>query len=114
MVHVDLAKWGQSLEDLRRASVPTTHRRSRERFQALYLIASGHFNATTCAAHIGRQDETVLGWVHRYDEHGPDALTYRRTGGRAPFLIRAGRNRSLTSSRPVARSTTACPAMAGP
>ena len=52
----------------------------------MYLIASGQFNATTCAAHIGRQDETVLGWVHRYNDHGPDALTYRRTGGRAPLL----------------------------
>jgi hypothetical protein len=92
----------------------TPHRRSRERFQALYLIASGRFNATTCAAHIGRQDETVLAWVHRYNELGPDAMTYRRTGGRAPFLIRAGRNRSSPWSRPVARSTTACPATAGP
>jgi hypothetical protein len=54
MVRVDRAKWGQSLEDLRRAAVQMTHRRSRERLQALYLIASGHFNATTCAAHIGR------------------------------------------------------------
>ena len=113
MVRVEMAKWGQTLEDLRRASVHTAHRRSRERFQALYLIASGRFNATTCAAHIGRQDETVLGWVHRYNEHGPDALTYRRTGGRAPFLTSTRRNRSLTSSRRAAPSTTACPATAG-
>ena len=114
MVRVDMAKWGQSLEDLRRASVQTTHRRSRERFQALYLIASGLFNATTCAAHIGRQDETVLGWVHRYNEHGPDALTYRRTGGRAPFLTGPRRNRLPTSSRRALLPNTACPATAGP
>ena len=113
MVRVDIAKWGQSLEDLRRASVQTTHRRSRERFQALYLIASGLFNATTCAAHIGRQDETVLGWVHRYNEHGPEALTYRRTGGRAPFLTGPRRNGLWTSSRRAPRPNTACPAMAG-
>jgi len=98
---------------LRRASVQTTHRRSRERFQALYLIASGLFNATTCAAHIGRQDETVLGWVHRYNEHGPDALTYRRTGGRAPFLTGPRRNRLPTSSRRALLPNTACPATAG-
>jgi len=113
MVRVEMAKWGQTLEDLRRASVHTVHRRSRERFQALYLIASGRFNATTCAAHIGRQDETVLGWVHRYNEHGPDALTYRRTGGRAPFLTRSSRNRSPMSSRRAAPPSTACPATAG-
>ena len=113
MIRVEMAKWGQTLEDLRRASVEATHRRSRERFQALYLIASGQFNATACAAHIGRQDETVLGWVHRDNEHGPDALTYRRTGGRAPLLISRGRNRSLRSSRRASPQNTACPATAG-
>jgi transposase len=84
MVRVELARWGQTLEDLRRASLHAAHRRTRERFQALYLIASGQFNATTCAVHIGRQDETVLAWVHGYNEHGPDALAYRRTGGHRP------------------------------
>lgn len=86
MVRVDLARWGQTVEDLRAASLSAEHRRSRERFQALYLIASGQFNATRCAAHVGRQDETVLAWVHLYNEGGPDALAYRRTGGRSPLL----------------------------
>ena len=113
MVRVEMAKWGQTLEDLRRASLQAPHRRSRERFQALYLIASGRFNATACAAHIGRQDETVLDWVHRYNEHGPDALTYRRTGGRAPLLTSNRSNRSSMSSRPAAPPSTACPATAG-
>ena len=87
MIRVEMAKWKQTVEDLRLASVNAAHPRSRERFQALYLIASGQFNATTCAAHIGRQDETVLGWVHRYNEYGPDALSYRHTGGRSPLLL---------------------------
>jgi transposase len=87
MVRVDLARWGQSVEDLRAASLAAPHPRTRERFQALYLIASGQFNATTCAAHIGRQDETVLRWIHLYNERGPDALAYRHTGGRAPLLL---------------------------
>jgi hypothetical protein len=113
MVRVAMAKWGQTLEDLRRASVQSTHRRRRERFQALYLIASGHLNATTGAAHIGRQDETVLGRVHRDNEHGPDALTYRRTGGRAPLLTSRGRNRSRMSSRRASLRNRACPATAG-
>ena len=86
MVRVDLARWGQSAEDLRAASLAAPHQRTRERFQALYLIASGRFNATACAAHIGRQDETVLSWVHLYNDGGPDALTYRHTGGSAPLL----------------------------
>src|SRR4051812_6230902 len=113
MVRVEMAKWGQTLDDLRLASVRAPHRRTRERFQALYLIASGRFNATTCAAHVGRQDETVLGWVHRYNEHGPDALAYGRTGGRAPSLTSNSLDRSLMSSRRAAPPSTACPATAG-
>ena len=89
MVGVECARWGQTPEDLRRASVEAPHPRSRERFQALYLIASGRFNATACAAHIGRQDETVLRWAHRYNRHGPEALAYRHSGGRAPLLLSA-------------------------
>jgi hypothetical protein len=86
VIRVNTAKWGQTVEDLRQASLTEGNWRSRERFQALYLIASGRFNATTCAAHIGRQDETVLAWVHSYNQKGPGALIYRRTGGRSPLL----------------------------
>lgn len=107
MVRVELAKWGQSPEDLRRASLEAPHARSRERFQALYLIASGQFNATACAAHIDRQDETVLAWVHRYNARGPDALAYRRTGGRAPLLRRRRSSRSYAPSRSASRPSTA-------
>src|SRR5215831_1415864 len=51
MLRVDTAKWGQSLEDLRQASLSAPHRRTRERFQALYLLASGQFNGVeSCPA----------------------------------------------------------------
>jgi hypothetical protein len=113
MVRVELDRWGQSLHDLRQAALHAAHPRSRERFQALYLIASGQFNATTCAAHIGRQDETVLGWLHRYNAHGPNALAYRRTGGRAPLLTPNRPNGSSMPSRTPRRPTTACPATCG-
>jgi hypothetical protein len=113
MIRVEMAKWGQTLDDLRRASVHAPHLRTRERFQALYLIASGQFNATTCAAHMGRQDDTVLGWLHRYNAGGPDALTYRRTGGRAPLFSPRRPSGSSRSSRRPGRPSTACPATAG-
>ena len=87
MIRVEMARWEQTLEGLRLASLDAPHPRSRERFQALYLIASGRFNATTCAAHIGRQDETVLRWIHLYNQRGPGALAYRHSGGRAPLLL---------------------------
>jgi transposase len=108
MVLVAMGKWKQTPEDLRRASLHAPHARTRERFQALYLIASGAYNATSCAAHIGRHDETVLDWVHRYNEHGPDALSYRRTGGHSPLLPRNRPNSSLISLRRPTPAATAC------
>src|SRR3954471_2689757 len=99
MVRVDVARWGQTFDDLRAASLAAPHRRTRERFQALYLIASGQFNATTCAEHVGRTDDTVLAWVHLYNAQGPDALTYKKTGGRAPLLRHSRSNRSSAPSR---------------
>ena len=107
MIKVEMAKWGQTVEDLRLASLNQTHPRSRERFQALYLIASGRLNATACAAHSGRQGETVLGWAHRYNAQGPDALAYRRTGGRAPLLRRPRSSVSSTRSRTTSRPSRA-------
>ena len=74
MVRVATAKWGQSAEDLRRLSVAAPHPRTRGRFQALFMIASGQANAATWAERIGRHGETALGWVHAYNSSGPDAL----------------------------------------
>jgi hypothetical protein len=31
----------------------------------------------------------VMGWLHAYNEHGPEALRYQRTGGRPPFVQRS-------------------------
>jgi transposase len=114
MMRVEMGKWNQTPGDLRRASLDASHARTRERFQALYLIASGTYNATTCAAHIGRHDETVLAWVRRYNEHGPDALSYHRTGGHSPLLSHDRPNNSLTSSRRPTPAATACRGTTGP
>ncbi len=113
MIRVEFQKWGQSLKDLRRLALQAGHPRTRERFLALSLIADGTHNATTWADRFGRQDETVLRWLHAYNAQGPDALTYRRTGGRAPLLTRPGPGRSRRSSRPAPPPSTACPATAG-
>jgi len=86
MVRPETAKWGQTLADLRQMSVAAEHARTRERFLALYMIGSERVNATEWAAEIGRDDNTVMGWVHTYNRHGPEALAYRRTGGRPPFF----------------------------
>ena len=86
MVRPDVGKWEQTPSDLRRFSVEAEHPRSRERFLALYMIASRQTSATRWAAEVGHTKETVLSWVHIYNESGPDGVLYRHTGGRAPLL----------------------------
>jgi transposase len=95
MVRPDLAKWDQKSDDLRRNATEAEHPRTRERFLALYMIASGQTNATRWSKEIGRTDDTVIGWVHRYNEEGPDSLVYRHTGGHPPLFAQ---NRSINSS----------------
>jgi hypothetical protein len=97
MVRPDTAKWGQSVDDMRRLSIEAEHPRTRERFQALYQIGSEQTNATQWAIEIGRDDNTVIGWVHTYNLLGPEALHYRRTGGRPPFLAKNRLRRSAQS-----------------
>jgi len=86
MLKPELAKWHQKLADLQRLALEAEHERSRERFQALYMIASQHSNASEWARQIGRQAQTVMSWVHDYNRAGPCALHYQRSGGRPPFL----------------------------
>jgi hypothetical protein len=88
MLRPDFRKWGQTAEDIRQLSLHAAHPRSRERFQALYLIGVGQTNATRWARQINRDDQTVMGWIHTYNTAGPDAVLYRHTGGHPLFLAR--------------------------
>lgn len=94
MVRPDIEKWGQSLTDLRRMATEAGHPRARERFLALYMIGSKRTSAAGWSVEIGRTDETVLGWVHAYNAGGPEALKYRRTGGRLPLFRKSKQSTS--------------------
>jgi Homeodomain-like domain len=85
VLRVDHDRWGQTQTDLREMALNAAHARSRERFLALYDMAQGDC-ATRVALRTGRHPQTVMGWLHAYNEHGPEALTYQRTGGRPPFV----------------------------
>src|SRR4051794_11054690 len=113
MIRVEHQKWGQSLDDLRRLALRADHPRTRERFLALSLIADGTHNASSWADQFGRQDDTVLRWLRTYNTEGPDAMTYRRTGGPPPLLRPTKPGNSSRPSPTPSRSTTDCPVTAG-
>jgi transposase len=85
MIRVQCEKWNHTPEDLRMFALTATHSRTRERFLALYEVAAGSY-ATAVARKTNRSDEAILSWIHKYNEHGPEALQYARTGGRPPFV----------------------------
>jgi hypothetical protein len=85
MIRPDFTKWGQSPEEIYQLSLKAAHARSRERFQALYMIGTQQVNATEWAQQIGRRNQTVMDWVHQYNALGPESLHYQRSGGRPPF-----------------------------
>jgi transposase len=88
MLRVDYDRWGQTPADLRQMALNAAHTRTRERLLALHDIAQGAC-ATRVAERTGRRPQTVMDWLHSYNEHGPEALSYRRTGGRPPFARRS-------------------------
>ena len=103
VIRVDCARWGQTPEDLRHLALSASHARTRERALALFDITQ-HSCATQVAGRTGRRAHTVLGWVHVYNAQGPDALTFRRTGDRRPFLAHTVKpNSARSSASPSAR-----------
>ena len=100
---VDLARWGQTPEDLRHLALSAPHARTRERALALFDITQ-HRCATQVALRTGRRAHTVMGWVQAYNAQGPAALAFHRTGGRRPFLAHSAKPSSARwSARPSAR-----------
>jgi len=103
VLRVDYARWGQTPEDLRHLAVSAPHARTRERALALFDITQ-HRCATQVAMRMGRRAHTVMDWVHAYNQGGPDAPVFRRTGGRRPFFARAAKPSSARpSAQPSAR-----------
>ena len=87
MLHVNYLNWNQTLQDLRDLSLHAEHPRTRERFLALYEIETGK-NATQISRETGRNHQTVMEWVHKYNKEGAASLFYKRTGGRLPLFAK--------------------------
>src|SRR4051795_5288260 len=86
VLRVDYARWGQTPEDLRHLALSAPHARTRERALALFDITQ-HRCATQVAGRTGRRAHTVMDWGHAANQGGPDALAFRRTGGRRPLFF---------------------------
>jgi transposase len=86
MLKLDLSRWEHPVEDLRQLALTSDHPRTRERWMALYEIATGK-NATVVGKKTGRNPQTVMEWVHRYNEQGPLALVFEQTGGHSPLCL---------------------------
>ena len=85
MLRVDYARWNQNQEILRKEAMMAQHPRTRERLMALYEISEGK-SATRVGKQTRRNPQTVMSWVHRYNQEGLEALKYQKTGGRCPFF----------------------------
>ena len=96
MLTLDLAKWDQTADDLRQEAMNAPHPRTRERFLALYDLAHQGRGASSVARAAGRHLQTLIRWVHRYNEAGPSALAFDHTGGVSPFLTRSRSRRSMS------------------
>jgi hypothetical protein len=94
MLRPDFDKWQQTADDVLKLAREAAHPRSRERFLALYAIGSGQSNATHWAKASGRENETVMGWVHAYNAGGPTAVVYRHSGGRTPLFAQRAKPKS--------------------
>ncbi len=99
MIRVDCARWGQTPEDLRHLALSAPHARTRERALARFDITQRSC-ATQVALRTGRRAHTVMDWVHAYNQGGPDALAFRRTGGRRPFFAHPAKLNSARRSDP--------------
>jgi hypothetical protein len=99
VIRPDFAKWNQTADDVLRLAREAAHPRSRERYMALYAVGTQQSSASQWAQATGRENETVLGWIHDYNLHGPVALVYRHSGGRTPFLLKRQKPKSSASSK---------------
>ncbi len=78
-------KWNQSPECLYQSGLSEPHHRTRERFMALYQVCCEQ-SASQVAFSTKRATHTLWKWIKAYNEFGPKALQYKRTGGHPPFV----------------------------
>lgn len=108
MLKVNYAGWNQSKELLREEALKAEHPRTRERLMALYEISDGK-SATKVAKQTQRNPQTVMSWVHQYNQQGLAALKYKRSGGKNPFFPQQSEKKLENKSRKHSQSQRSHP-----
>jgi hypothetical protein len=85
MLKLNCSRGNQIIDVLRDQALSAEQPRTRERWMAMYEICTGK-NATTVGRGTGRNPQTIMEWVHRYNEIGPEAMVFKQTGGHPPLL----------------------------
>ena len=94
MLKINCARWNHTQEFLREEALRAGHPRTRERLMALSEISQGK-SATKVGKQTKRNPQTVMEWVHRYNQEGLAALNYQRSGGRNPFFQKESDKKSV-------------------
>lgn len=105
MVRPDFAKWNDSAGEMLRLAVEAEEPRDRERYLALYQVGSCESNASQWAKASGREPETVMEWIHRYNSGGRAAVAYRHSGGVRKALSQSEQEQIVEvvrTSKPIA------------
>jgi transposase len=78
-----LARWHLDVTTVRELVYRAGDPRERERWHALWLLARG-WSAAQVAEALGRDPHTVGAWLRAFEEGGPPAVAFERTGGSPP------------------------------
>ena len=89
MVVPDIARWGQTPDDIHQLALRHSHVRTRQRYLAFSKVLDG-LAPWRVANAMGIDESTIYTWLRRYNKDGPNAIEYRRTGGRKPAFSPSG------------------------
>lgn len=85
ILKVECDRWNENASILREKALKAEHTRTCERLMALYEICNGK-SATQVGYSTGRNPQTIMEWVHRYNHSGVETLKYQHRGGHPPFF----------------------------
>ena len=75
----------KTAQDVRAVSAKCKDAKAARRMLAIAMVLEG-YDRMTAAEPCGMDRQTLRDWVHRYNAEGPEGLSNRRSGGRAPRM----------------------------